>query len=192
MIELACKTDPKWVRVILDNFDEFLVDHADCERKASANAMTFVAKAPARVKAVKPLINIALEELRHFKQVYLLMEKRGLRMNARMAEDPYVSRLMAMCRTSTPDERFVDRMVATSVVETRGAERFGLLYPALKDKELKSFYRALYLSEVKHGNVFVNLAKKYFDPGEVVERLAVFVQKEGEILAGLPWRPSLH
>mgnify|MGYP000900496073 CR=1 FL=1 len=191
MIPLAVPTDSRWVGIILDNFDEFLVDHADCERKASATAMTFVAKCPDRVHIAKPLINLALEELRHFKQVYLLMEKRGLRLNARMSEDPYVSRLMALCRTA-PEDRFLDRMIAMSVVETRGAERFGILYPALKDPELKTFYRQLYLAETKHGNVFVNLAKKYFDLSAVDARVRFFVEKEAEILINLPWRPSLH
>jgi tRNA-(ms[2]io[6]A)-hydroxylase len=191
MIRLAAPTDPKWVKVILDNFDEFLIDHADCERKASATAMTFVAKCPDRVHIAKPLINLALEELRHFKQVYLLMEKRGLRLNAKMIEDPYVSRLMALCRTS-PDDRFLDRMLIMSIVETRGAERFGILYPALEDPELKVFYRQLYLAEMKHGNVFVNLARKYFDGPEIEGRLRLFLEKEAELVAGLPWRPSLH
>ncbi len=191
MIRLAAPTDPKWVKVILDNFDEFLIDHADCERKASATAMTFVAKCPDRVHIAKPLINLALEELRHFKQVYLLMEKRGLRLNAKMIEDPYVSRLMALCRTS-PDDRFLDRMLIMSIVETRGAERFGILYPALEDPELKIFYRQLYLAETKHGNVFVNLARKYFDATEIDGRLRLFLEKEAELVAGLPWRPSLH
>lgn len=191
MIDLAVATDPKWVKVVVDNFDEFLIDHADCERKASATAMTFVAKCPDRVRIAKPLINLALEELRHFKQVYLLMEKRGLRLNAKMSEDPYVSRLMAHCRTA-PDERFLDRMIVMSVVETRGAERFGILYPVLKDPELRTFYRQLYLAEMKHGNVFINLAKKYFDPAQISARLRFFLEKEAEIIVGLPWRPSLH
>lgn len=191
MIRLTAPTDSRWVGVILDNFDEFLVDHADCERKASATAMTFVAKCPVRVHIAKPLINLALEELRHFKQVYLLMEKRGLKLNARMSEDPYVSRLMALCRTSAED-RFLDRMIVMSVVETRGAERFGMLYPALEDPELKAFYRQLFLAETKHGNVFLNLAKKYYDAGLIEERLKFFLEKEAEIVIGLPWRPSLH
>ncbi len=191
MIRLAAPTDPRWVKVILDNFNEFLIDHADCERKASATAMTFVAKSPDRVHIAKPLIDLALEELRHFKQVYLLMEKRGLRLNAKMIEDPYVSRLMALCRNS-PDDRFLDRMLIMSIVETRGAERFGVLYPALEDPELKAFYRQLYLAETKHGNVFVNLARKYFDAAEIDGRLRLFLEKEAELVAGLPWRPSLH
>ncbi len=191
MIPLGAATDPGWVRVILDNFDEFLVDHADCERKASATAMTFVAKSPARVRIAKPMINLALEELRHFKQVFLLMEKRGLRLNERMPEDPYVSRLMALCRNS-PEERFLDRMIVMSVVETRGAERFGILYKALQDPELKAFYRGLYLAESKHGNVFINLVKKYYDAAAIEERLAYFLEKEAQIVISLPWRPSLH
>lgn len=191
MISLTAPTDPKWVKVILQNFDEFLIDHADCERKASATAMTFVAKCPQRFQIAKPLINLALEELRHFKQVYLLMEKRGLRLNTRMSEDPYVSRLMALCRHSE-EERFLDRMLIMSIVESRGAERFGLLFPELQDAELKEFYRQLYLAESKHGAIFVNLARKYYPSVEIDGRLGFLVQKEADLITELPWRPSLH
>ena len=32
-IDLLVATDPGWVSVIVDNFDEFLCDHANCERR---------------------------------------------------------------------------------------------------------------------------------------------------------------
>ena len=57
------------------NFDAFLQDHADCERKASSMAMSFVAKCPDRTEIIPELIDTALEELEHFKSVYTLMEK---------------------------------------------------------------------------------------------------------------------
>ena len=37
-MQLKEKTDPEWVNAILEDFDAFLRDHADCERKASAMA----------------------------------------------------------------------------------------------------------------------------------------------------------
>ena len=43
-IELACESDPKWIATVMSDFDNFLKDHADCERKASAMAMSFAAK----------------------------------------------------------------------------------------------------------------------------------------------------
>ena len=77
-IDLHSQTDPQWVQVILDNFDEFLQDHANCERKASALAMSLISKYADRTLIIPRLIDLAQEELLHFGQVYELMEQRGL------------------------------------------------------------------------------------------------------------------
>jgi tRNA 2-(methylsulfanyl)-N6-isopentenyladenosine37 hydroxylase len=45
-IDLTWKTPPEWTKTVLENFDVFLQDHADAERKASSMAMSFVAKCP--------------------------------------------------------------------------------------------------------------------------------------------------
>ena len=57
---------------------------------------------------------------------------------------------------------------------------------------LKQFYKMLWTSEAKHGNIFVRMALKYWDEKEVYERLNYLMQKEGEICAALPLRPALH
>ena len=60
------------------SFDEFLLDHAANERKASAMAMSMVAHYPDRPRLVTEMIDLALEEMNHFRQVYRLIEARGL------------------------------------------------------------------------------------------------------------------
>ena len=76
------------------DFDEFLKDHADCERKASATALSLVAKYPDRVEILPELIDIAIEELEHFKLVYALMEDRGIALAHQIPEDPYIKALI--------------------------------------------------------------------------------------------------
>ncbi len=190
-VQLAVKTDPKWVRVITDNFDEFLADHADCERKAAAMAMSFVAKYPDRAEILPPIIDLALEELRHFKDVYLLMRRRGVPLAEAAVNDPYVNALLALCRHGR-NERLLDRLLVLSIVEARGAERFRIVAAALKEPELKAFYRRLYSAEARHGNLFVNLARRYFDDGTIDGRLEELVTEEACIIRSLKWRPSLH
>ena len=51
-IELVCSSRPEWVKAVMADFDSFLQDHANCERKASAMAMSFVAKYPDRVEII--------------------------------------------------------------------------------------------------------------------------------------------
>jgi len=189
-LDLTWKSEPGWARYIVDNFDAFLVDHANAERKASALAMSFVMKYSDRLEIIPPLIDLALEELEHFQQVYDQMVKRGLRLEPD-TKDVYVNELTAVCRTN-PTDRFLDRMLAASIIESRGAERFRLISEELEDEELKKFYRELWACEAKHGNLFAQLALNYFPEDELYPRLQELIEQEGKILSGLPWRPSLH
>ena len=188
--QLAAETDPAWAGYILEHFDAFLIDHANCERKASALAMSFVIKYADRTRIIPPLIALAQEELVHFQQVYAVMIARGLQL-APDQKDPYVNALLALCHSGR-ERRFLDRLLVSSLVETRGAERFRLIHLALDDPELKSFYRTLWACEAKHGNQFAEMALEYFPPEQVSERLGELVAREAEIVASLPWRPSLH
>src|SRR5437773_9729022 len=96
-LELAVATRPEWVRTVRGDFPAFLQDHADCERKASAMSMSFVAKYPDRVEILPELIETAIEELSHFQQVYSLMEKRGIRLSREMTQDNYIKNLIDLC-----------------------------------------------------------------------------------------------
>src|SRR5216117_623777 len=98
-LEPAVATRPEWVTTVVSDFPPFLQDHADCERKASAMALSFVAKYPDRVEIIPELIETAVEELGHFRRVYAHMAKRGIRLAKEMREDPYIKALLELCRT---------------------------------------------------------------------------------------------
>src|SRR5213080_3116226 len=170
-LELAAATRPEWVKTVMADFPAFLQDRADCERKASAMAMSFVAKYPDRVEIIPELIETAIEELDHFQQVYAHMVKRGVRLAKEITEDPYIKALLSLCR-SDPLNRFLDRLLLASIIECRGAERFRLVWQAItNDSELKEFYHLLWSSEAKHGNIFVKMALNYFEKELVYQRL---------------------
>jgi len=190
-LDVGCPSKPEWLNAVMNDFDTFLQDHADCERKASAMAMSFVAKYPDRMEILPELIETAVEELEHFQQVYQIMEARGVQLPSGMGKDLYVTQLIKACR-SEREERFLDRLLVASVVETRGAERFRLVAEALEDNGLKKFYKALWTSEAKHGYVFVKMALNYFDDDVVYERLRFFIEKETEIINGLEIKAALH
>lgn len=189
--DLTYSTSPEWVKIVLSDFNSFLQDHADCERKASAMAMSFVAKCPDKVEIIPELIETALEELEHFQMVYKLMERRGVQLKSEMPQDKYMQDLINSCRSSR-NERLLDRMLIASIVECRGAERFKLIAEALKEEDLKKFYKDLWISEAKHGNIFVKLALRYFDSAEVNKRLQELTVIEGEICSRLEIRAALH
>jgi len=191
-LELATATPPDWVSTVLSDFPAFLRDHADCERKASAMAMSFVAKYPDRVEIIPELIETGVEELGHFQQVYAHMAKRGMRLAKEMNEDPYIKALLGLCHTD-PLNRFLDRLLLASIIECRGAERFRLVWAALEhDAELKDFYHQLWVSEAKHGNIFVKMALHYFAKDRVYSRLQELNQAEGKIIQALELRAALH
>jgi tRNA-(ms[2]io[6]A)-hydroxylase len=190
-LDLKFDTPKEWVDAVMNDFDSFLQDHADCERKASSMAMSFVAKCPDKTRIIPALIETALEELEHFQQVYSIMEKRGIQLKSEMPEDLYIKQLLALCR-SKPVERLLDRMLLASVIECRGTERFRLVADALKDDELKKFYKMLWASEAKHGNIFVKMALEYYDKNQVYKRLEELVIEEARICKALPIKSALH
>ncbi len=190
-LDIIVPSKREWVEAVINNFDEFLKDHADCERKASAMAMSLVAKYPNRLEIIPELIETAVEELEHFQQVYALMEKRGIQLAHQIKEDPYVKELVKKCHSGR-EERFLDRLLIASVVETRGAERFKLVTEALDDEELKEFYKMLWISEAKHGHIFVKMALNYFDKDRVYDRLEWWIEQEAIALNNLPIHPALH
>src|SRR5256885_13294337 len=139
-LESAAATRPQWVKTVLSNFPAFLQDHADCERKASAMAMSFVAKYPDRLEILPELIATGIEELEHFQKVYAHMQKRGIRLAKEMTEDLYIKSLINLCHTD-PLNRFLDRLLLASIIECRGAERFRLVCQTIQgDDEMKEFY----------------------------------------------------
>ena len=190
-LDLAVPSKPEWLHAVLNDFDSFLQDHADCERKASAMAMSFVAKYPDRVAIIPELIETAVEELEHFQQVYLLMQQKGVQLAPSMGEDKYVKRLIKQCHSGR-NERFMDRLLIASVLETRGAERFKLVADALEDEDLQKFYKMLWISEAKHGHIFVKMAMNYFDNKTVYDRLHWWVDREAEAIEELEIRAALH
>lgn len=190
-IELACTSSPQWVKAVMDDFDSFLQDHANCERKASAMAMSFVAKFPDRIAIIPELIETAIEELEHFQAVYEIMQKRGVQLPAQMGKDVYVQQLVEHCRSGR-EERFLDRLLLASIVECRGAERFRLVYENLEEPDMKQFYHELWASEAKHGNIFVKMALNYFEEKSVYKRLDELNQAEAQVLHSLPLKPALH
>lgn len=190
-LDIKVASSKEWLAAVLNDFNIFLQDHADCERKASAMAMSFVAKYPDRKEIIPELIETALEELEHFQEVYAIMESRHISLPSGMAKDPYLQALLPFCR-SDRDNRFLDRLLIASIAETRGAERFRLIAENLQDETLAKFYKKLWTSEAKHGHIFIKMSLHYFAEDQVYPRLEELLVKESEIISQLEIRPALH
>ena len=189
-VDLCIATDSRWVDVVLGDFNAFLADHANCERKASALSLSFLVRYPDRERILPDLVAHAQEELEHFRQVFELMRARGVLL-VRDSKDRYANAMMPRLRHGR-DDRFLDRLLFASLAESRGGERFRLLSQNLEDPTLQRYYRELTASEMGHADLFVNLALMYFESDVVYERLHEMAQWESEIIASLPLRPALY
>lgn len=181
----------EWLQSVQKNFDAFLIDHALNERKASASAMTLVAHYPDRAQLVEVMIELAIEELNHFKQVMKIITSRNLIIENEK-KDPYVNELRRHMKKSNSEAYLLDRLLSGAVIEARGEERFRLLAENLSDQALRSFYARISASEARHFCLFLDLADKYFHRKAVKDRLSEWIEIEKLAIESLPITNRLH
>jgi tRNA-(ms[2]io[6]A)-hydroxylase len=187
---LRCATSPAWTQTVLADFDSFLLDHATAEKKASGMAISMLSHYPDRTELVTAMADLAIEELTHYREVLKWIHQRGLTI-APDEKDPYV----VAFRTSIRQGREVyllDRLLTASIIEARGAERFGLVAAALEPGPLQKFYQSLTRSEERHFELFLNLANVYSARATVEQRWHELLDIEAQLIATLPLRAALH
>jgi tRNA-(ms[2]io[6]A)-hydroxylase len=187
---LKCETPREWTRTALSDMNAFMVDHAFCERKASAHAMKLLMSNPDKPDFCEAMIQLSIEELEHFHQVFRIMKSRGVTLRGD-GPDPYVNALIEHCRNDEKS-RFLDRILVFGIVEARGCERFGLVGLDAPDAELRTFYSELARAEAKHFHVFQRYARQYCGAEETERRMQELLEIEARIVTDLPWRASLH
>lgn len=190
-IALKSATKPEWVAAVKANFNAFLQNHADCERKASGMAQNFIAKYPDRLEIIDELMAISIEELEHFRQVYKFMELRGVYLPQKMEKDFYINSFIEKSRTGR-DERFMDRILMAGIIEARGSERFITIGEALEDEELSKYYIQLGRAEAKHIHSFIKMCSYYFEDEVIHKRLDELLHLESEIINSLPFEAKLY
>jgi tRNA-(ms[2]io[6]A)-hydroxylase len=119
MFRLKLPTDPRWVNIVEKNIEEILTDHAYCEQKAATNAITIVVKFPERTELVNAMLELAQEELGHFKQVHDKLTERGFVLG-RERRDEYVNLLYEFQRKGGSREiHLIDRLLFGAMIEAR-------------------------------------------------------------------------
>ena len=139
IFKLKYKTPIEWAHNAVKDIDAFLQDHADAERKVANMCLSLIAKYPNRVEIIDELIQISVEELLHFKQVYAIIRSRGNELNGVFQKDPYIKGLMPILRSDS-DLLFMDRLIIASIAELRGSERFKLVGEVSDDPKIAKFY----------------------------------------------------
>ena len=192
MFDLRYATPKHWLDTVFADFDAFLIDHAACERKASATGMSFVVRYPDRKLLIEPMIEFAREELEHFLIVYRLVAERGLTM-VDDYKDPYVNSLRKKCRSSS-EQLLLDRLITAGIVEARGCERLFMVAEALPtiDARLSQIYTDLARAESRHHALFFRFARQMFPGPEVEQRAAELLDFEAQLVESLPHRAAVH
>ncbi len=190
VIELRAATSAKWLPLALAQFDAVLTDHAHCEKKAAANALSLLQAYPEVPGLPAQMARLAREEAAHLARVLQLMEDRGLLLG-KDAGDPYAQQLQKLMRTPAK-ERQLDRFLVAGIIEARSFERLALLAEGLSEAPLKKFYGELATSEDGHTKLFTRLALAIAPEALVQERLDFLLDAEAELIRTLPVRPAIH
>ncbi|MBZ4415032.1 tRNA-(ms[2]io[6]A)-hydroxylase [Myxococcus sp. RHSTA-1-4] len=189
---LHAATDPRWLPLALERFDEVLVDHAHCEKKAAANALSLLQVYPDLPGLPSQMARLAREESAHLAKVLELMEARGLTLT-KDSGDPYAQALQKLVRNSAAERR-IDRLLVAAIIEARSCERLSLLAEGLTDPALARFYGELAQSEDGHQSLFFRLAVTAAGGNEatVRERLEWMLEREARIITDIGLRAAVH
>jgi tRNA-(ms[2]io[6]A)-hydroxylase len=174
---LRAPTPPAWVAAAAARWQELLLDHANCEKKAASTALALMFAYPEDRALALRLSRLAREELRHFEQVVSLMQSLGVQF-ARQRPGRYAGELRAALRTAEPGRK-LDLLLMGALIEARSAERFRALLPALP-AALLPLYGRLAHSEARHFAVYLELAR-LAAPGDWRARLTDLATLEAEL-----------
>lgn len=189
-VQLVPATPDGWLPHALAHFDAVLIDHAHCEKKAAANALSLLQSYPDVPGLPANMARLAREESAHLAKVLQLMERRGLVLGFDRG-DPYAQGLQVLLRKGSRERR-LDRLLVAALIEARSCERLALLAGGLTDAALVRFYEELAKSEHGHQRLFVRLALEV-EPREVVAaRLDELTAAEAAVVRALPVRAAVH
>lgn len=175
---LQAATDPRWYEVACERWQELIVDHANCEKKAASTALSLMFTYADDLDLTSRMSRLAREELRHFEQVQKYMIEAGVSFK-RLTPSRYAEGLRRAVRHSEPD-RLLDLLLCGALIEARSCERFLGLVPRLHEP-LAGFYRGLAESEARHQSLYITLAQRRADASLVQSRLKQLAEIEAEL-----------
>lgn len=192
MLGLKLPTDPRWIDIAEKNIEEILVDHAYCEQKAASTAISLIVGFPEYTELVEAMIDLAQEEMSHFKMVHDKIIERGYTFGW-CRKDEYVLKLLKFFpKGGSRIDQLVHRLLYAGLIEARSCERFRLLSENLKEDQLRKFYRKLMISEANHYTMFLNFARKYGDQKKVDEKWQSLLEYEAKIMKDLENTERIH
>lgn len=192
MLRLKLPTDPRWAKLVETNIEEVLTDHAWCEQKAATNAISIVVQNSEYPDLVTEMLKLAQEELEHFEMVHERIKERGFKLGLER-KDSYVNELYKfMINGGSRNQRLIDRLLFSAMIEARSCERFKVLSDNIDDEELAEFYRDLMISEAGHYTLFLRLAKELTEKTDVDQRWKEWLEYEAKVIQNYGKQETIH
>jgi tRNA 2-(methylsulfanyl)-N6-isopentenyladenosine37 hydroxylase len=189
---LASRTPATWAPSAARDLQALLSDHAHCELKAAASAMTLLKRQAARPGLALRLAPLIREEAEHLQRVLCELAGRGWPLLPD-GPSPYMRGLLAAAGAPRRrEEGYVDGLLVSALIEQRSHERFERLLECPALAELEPLYRPLAEAEARHGALFVDLACEAVPCEVAARRHAELAAAEAALIAGLPAGPRIH
>ena len=120
---LLAPTPSAWLDAACEQWQELLIDHAYCEKKAASTALSLIFAYPECTEQKLALARLAREELRHFEQVTRMMQRLGVDFR-RLRPGRYAAGLRSAVRTHEPQRR-LDLLLTGALLGRRQCSRDG-------------------------------------------------------------------
>ena len=163
MLGLLANTNKAWAKIVLQDLQAFMNDHAYNEMKAAQAALAVINHRPNDIEFVNTMSALAIEEMQHFEMVFERMQKYSFELGKEQV-NVYAMKLRKFFpKTKDVEEKFLQKLMLSSLIEARSCERFVVLADVMKQNypELSNFYAGLFESEARHYRVFLEYARKY-------------------------------
>lgn len=175
---LLVPTPQVWFEYAAAHWQDLLIDHANCEKKAASTALSLIFTYQEDMDLTERMSRLAREELRHFEQVQRLMQLLNIPFR-RLSPSRYGEGLRKAIHREEP-ARLLDLLLCGALIEARSCERFMGLAPRL-DEPLSSFYSGLSASEARHHGLYLRLAEQRY-AGQWQQRLEYLRAMEAELV----------
>ncbi len=194
MLGLKSETPKEWAKIVLKDLEIFLTDHAYNEMKAAQSAMAVINHQPNDMEFVNTMSALAIEEMQHFEMVYEKIRALDMKLGNETQNEYAMQLRKFFPKTKDVKEKFLQKLMLSSLMEARSCERFSVLVAEMKTvyPELAQFYDDLFESEARHYRVFLEYARKYGGRERIDEIWDKLLTYEAGIITKRGNKPLVH
>lgn len=194
-LPLRAWTDPAWAEAALQDPEGLLSDHAHNEKKATLTALSLSQAFPEDIRPAILLSRLAEEEAQHFRRVLEALEGFGWRLRPDRGNH-HAQGLLEAKNLDRGADPLLDRLLIGSLIEARSCERLWLIeqaaqaHPELGNPQWLGFLLELERCEAGHALTYLRIAQERYREADA--RMDWWLDREAEVIRGLPWRSAVH